>query len=176
MLHTPVAKIPEEEIPCPEGEEPQRGRPAGIRLREKPVHHFVGSTVPADRDELSLTLRVGLARNPRGIACALRLRHLNRNSARSQPLQRRTQHLAAAPAARRRIHDGQIRPQLIHSFTTAPRSTVLPNSSASACRLIFIDAVRGKSSSQITYPPTRLKSGNRRLRFKTSPSSTVSKR
>ena len=47
-----------------------------------------------------------------------------------------------------------------HNPTTAPRLAVFPISSASACRLIFMEAVRGKSFSQIRYPPTRLKSGN----------------
>src|SRR5258708_150876 len=141
MLHTPVAKIPQEGISCSQREESQRGRPAGIRLREKPVHHFVGSTVPADPHELSLTLpfppgredvprprRGAPARNPRGTPAPRGPPPPTRTPPRPHPPQPRPQHLAAPPAPRRRIHDGQIRPQLIHSFTTAPRSTVLPNS------------------------------------------------
>src|SRR5229473_2224502 len=175
MFHTLVAKIPQEGIPCSQRQKPQRRTLTQARFWKKSIHHFVGSPVPADRDELSLTLRVGLARNPRGIEGALRLGNVDRNPARSQPLQRRLQQFTAAPTACRRIHDSQIRPRLGHSPTTAPRSTVLPNSSASTCLLIFIDAVRGKSFSQITYPPTRLKSGSRRFRATISPSSELSK-
>ncbi len=51
---------------------------------------------------------ISLARNPRGIAGAARLRDIDRNTPRPQPLQRRTQHLAAPPASRRRIHNRQI--------------------------------------------------------------------
>ena len=59
-------------------------------------------------------------------------------------------------------------PAILQSETTAERSNFFPISSASTCRLIFIDAVRGKSLSQTTYPPTRLKSGRRRLRVEIS--------
>ena len=45
---------------------------------------------------------------------------------------------------------------------------------ASTCRLIFMEAVRGKSFSQIKYPPTRLKSGRRRLRAEISSSNLSS--
>ena len=51
-----------------------------------------------------------------------------------------------------------------YKATIAACSTDFPISSARTCRLIFIDAVRGKSFSHTRYPPTRLKSGRRRLR------------
>ena len=59
--------------------------------------------------------------------------------------------------------------------TIASRPTDLPISSARTCRLIFMEAVRGKSFSQIKYPPTRLKSGRRRLRAEISSSNLSSK-
>ena len=66
-------------------------------------------------------------------------------------------------------------PAILQSETTAERSNFFPISSASTWRLIFIDAVRGKSLSQTTYPPTRLKSGRRRLRVEISLMSGLSK-
>ena len=62
---------------------------------------------------------------------------------------------------------------LLYNPTTAERSTDFAISSASTCRLIFMEAVRGKSFSQTRYPPTRLKSGKRRLRNNRSSSNAA---
>src|SRR5690348_18343742 len=56
---------------------------------------------------------------------------------------------------------------------TALRSVPFRICSANSLRLIFIEAVRGKSLSQTRYPPTRLKSGKRRLRSATSSSNEL---
>ena len=109
-----------------------------------------------------------------------------------------SQQRAAPTASCRRIHDCEIGfPQsfdpmcgemgagkmparqppaeaLLYNPTTAERSTDFAISSASTCRLIFMEAVRGKSFSQTRYPPTRLKSGKRRLRDNSSSSNVLS--
>src|SRR5207244_13569049 len=75
----------------------------------------------------------------------------------SQALEGRSNQLATAPATRSRIDHGQT--AVAHSsITVLSGSRLLPISSAKIARLIFMDAVRGKSLSQSRYPPTRLKS------------------
>src|SRR5262245_26743125 len=55
-----------------------------------------------------------------------------------------------------------------HSSFTADLLTRAATCSARTLRLIFIDAVRGKSSSQSTYPLKRLKSASERFRDRRS--------
>ena len=72
------------------------------------------------------------------------------------------------------VHTSRDTAARIYNDTIADRPSDFPISSARTWRLIFIEAVRGKSLSQITYPLTRLKSGNRRLRAEISSSNLLS--
>src|SRR5207245_9223909 len=81
----------------------------------------------------------------------------------THPLQGCSDQLATAAATRSWIDHGQ-KAVAHNSITVLSGSRLLPISSAKIARLIFMDAVRGKSLSQIKYPPTRWKSGNCRLR------------
>src|ERR1700735_720339 len=176
VLHSAITEIAQKRIARPQGQESERGTIVRVRLRKKAVDQLIGSSVPAHGDKFSATARVGLTDNSRRIGCGLGFRHLDRNSASSEPLQSRNQQLTGATTTSRRIHDGQIGFLPAHNATTTPRSTVFLTSSASCCRLTFIDAVRGKSFSQMKYSPTRLKSGSPRLRFTISCNSALSKR
>src|SRR5271166_6688659 len=84
------------------------------------------------------------------------------DSARSQTIKRLGNEPATAPSAGSRIHNSEKVAPVGHSSTTAARPRVVRTSSASKLRLIFIDAVRGKSLPHNKYPPTLLKSGRRR--------------
>ena len=156
-----VGEFPQERIPRTQGKKCQGGRLAAFRLRKKTIHDLVGGAVAADRDELPVAATVGGPRQFRGLAWSPGLGDLELDPSRAQPLQRRPHQLAAASTPGRRIDHCEI--GRLHSATTAARLELLLISPASAARLIFMDAVRGKSPPQSRYPPTRLKSGRRRF-------------
>jgi len=94
---------------------------------------------------------------------------LQTNSACPQTVERRSNQFAASSSARRGLTTARKSPESItlgaHSlvlyFDYGGPVRALRISSASTIRLIFMRRA-GKSFSQITHPPTRLKSGKRR--------------
>ena len=187
-----MAEIAQEGIACAERQKPQPRSVTSESFWVEAVHHFIRSTVATDGDEVPYATPIRFTRDSLCISWTTGFGDFNFKAAGSQPIQGRSEQLAALSAARRRIHNGQVgsrhdpprwnplaaipfsdkclieptlrRTVLVQQFINASRFVVFAISSAKACRLIFIDAVRGKSFSQIRYLPTRLKSGKRRLR------------
>ena len=114
---------------------------------EQAVRDLVGSSVAAHSDKSTIAAAIIFARKLGGFAGLRGLHDFQSKAAGAQAFERRTNQLAAASAARSRIHHRH--EGVVHSFTAAARSMVLPISSARTVRLIFNDAVRGKSRSQI---------------------------
>ena len=82
-------------------------------------------------------------RKHRAFTGSARFTHFEVQARGAQPIERRRSKFAATSAAGCRIHDREI--ALVHTTTIAPRSSPVPICSASTARLIFIEAVRGKS-------------------------------
>ena len=147
----------------PRGRKARVGRGARDGLGEKSIDNLVGCAVAAYGDEVAAPLGVGITGD---------LSFVTRAAGFSD--------FYGDAAARRRSSAGATilrqRPPPAAGFTTARNVSLtvqppqwhgqrcLPISSARRFRLIFIDAVRGKSSFQIRYPPMRLKSGSFRFR------------
>src|SRR5450755_813137 len=161
MLDAAVGEFAQERIARAQRKKRQRRRLAGFGLREKTVHNLERSTVAANRDKSPVAANIGSPRQFRGFALSGGLRDFQLNSPGSQAFERGLYQLAAASATGGRIHHREIGG--FHNATTAARPALLRISSARAVRLIFMDAVRGKSSLDSRYPPTRLKSGSPRL-------------
>ena len=135
---------------------------------KKPVHYFVRGTIATDRQKTPASSSIVFTRKLYGLARLRRLDNFELQSTCTQTLERWPDQPATAPASGRWIHHRQV--SLVHSWRMDARSAVLPISSARTVRLIFKEAVRGKSLSQIKQPAMRLKSGKRRLRVLTSSS------
>lgn len=132
------------------------------RIRKKAVHNLVGSSIPTDRDKTAITTSVTRAGDFGSLAGTGGFSDVDVESARAQAFEDRSHEFAAAPTTGSGIDYCEI--SLVHSATMASRPMpTFPISSARTVRLIFMEAVRGKSRSQSKYPPTRLKSGSLRL-------------
>src|SRR5581483_5826149 len=140
-------EISEEGIAGPKRKKSQRGSCTFDGLRENAVDDFVGSPVPSDRDEFAITLLPSRLGEPGCIPRFSALFHINGHFRRPQTLQRGPNQFPALPASCRRIHDCQ--KGFAHKGSTAGRSIVFPMSSPNSFRLIFMEAVRGKSFCQI---------------------------
>src|SRR6185437_3895303 len=165
MLQPALAEIAKKGIARAQGKKAESWPLAAFRLGEESIDDLVGGAVAADRQEIALAAGVGLAGDGTGVPGAAGFRQFQFDAAGAQPAQGFVYQFAAAPPTRGPVYHCQKAPA--HKGTTAESRSgrSRPISSASAVRLIFSDAVRGKSRSHSTYPPTRLKSGRRRLRL-----------
>ena len=155
-------------MPVPSGRKAERGPALGLCLGEYAVHNLVRRSVAPNREEIPVALRIGAAGERCCLARPARLRNFEIDADPPNAIERRGCELAAASAAGRRIHDGEeasrSRPQNLRRDallgdqrgTTASRPMAFRICSANSARLIFNDAVRGKSASQTRYPLTRL--------------------
>lgn len=110
------------------------------------VDDFVRRAVPANGDEATVSSGVGVPCQLGGVAWRSALRCLQLNTGGTQAINGWSEKFATAASTRRGIDNRKI--TIDHSSTTAEeRSSFLPISSASSVRLIFIEAVRGKSLS-----------------------------
>src|ERR1700722_12553079 len=114
-------------------------------MGKKSIDDLVRRAVSADRDKLAISAGVAIPRQVRTLAWASGVDHIQFDSSRPQTFQRLGNQLATASSARSRIHHGEKSARATHSSTTAARPRILRTSSASWLRLIFMDAVRGKS-------------------------------
>src|SRR5262249_7610330 len=105
-------------------------------------------------DEFSIALLPGFSGNPRRISRPAAFSNLHSHFSGLQTLESGSNQASALTASSGRIDDSK--KSFVHRRITFDRSTVLPISSANSLRLIFMEAVRGKSLDQIMYPPTRL--------------------
>src|SRR5581483_5438414 len=157
------AEVSQKRISCAEREKSQSWWLSALRLRKQAVDDLVGSTVAADGEESSISGRIRLARQDDTFSRGMGKVRFESNTRRAQILHGRAGKLSRAPSARRRIDDCE--PILFHSGVRAESRLVrLRICWASSPRLIFSDAVRGKSRSHKREALTRLKSGRRRLR------------
>ena len=154
MVRAAIGEIAKKRIPGSQGKKPKGCASIGERSREQAIYNFKARAIAPDRDKIAKSRGVCLMRQNRGFAGGARLAHLQREPRAAQTLQSLRGQFPAAAAAGRRIHDREI--GFIHRETIAARSSCLPISSASTGRLIFMEAVRGKSWSQTKYPLMRL--------------------
>src|SRR5579863_7352544 len=164
MFNPAIAELPQERVAGSQGKKSQRRRIVRFSPRKQSVHDLIRCPITSNGNKFSITAGVGVPHQVCPLARTARFDHIELDSPRSQPIQRLCNELATPPSTRRRIHHGEERARVDHSSTTAARPRALRTSSASSVRLIFMEAVRGKSLLHNTYPPTLLKSGKRRLR------------
>ena len=123
-------------------------------LRKQAVHNFKGCAIPPNSDEAADAPLVGGSREFGCLSGGTRGGYVDLNSSRFQAIERRSQQLTAAPASRGRINNGEIVlphddwSRVLYTVTIADRCADFRISSASTWRLIFMEAVRGKSLSQ----------------------------
>jgi len=124
-------------------------------MRKESIYDLVRGAVPAPCNELPTALLVALAREPCRIARRGRVNSIHLQSGGPKLFQSFVRELSALASTRRAVHDCQ-HPPIFHNGCTALRSSTLRICSANSARLIFIEAVRGKSFSHTTYPLMRL--------------------
>src|SRR5216683_2067683 len=147
IVRPAFGEVAEERIPGPERKEPERGAPLRGSSGEKPIHDFEARAVSSDGDEIAIAFGIGAVRERGGFAGSARCAHFDGEARGPEPVERRPSELPAASTSRRWIHDREV--ALVHKATIALRSSVLPICSARTARLIFIEAVSGKSWFQI---------------------------
>ena len=100
-------KVAQERIARAERQE-SKCRPAGgLGFRKKAIDDLVGSAVAAYGEKISITLRVGFAREARGLTRAARLSDFKIDAGLTNAPKRSRCEFAAAPASGRRIDDGK---------------------------------------------------------------------
>jgi len=150
-VHALVAEIPQKGVPRPQGQKTKGAtfyRRRTICTGKNSIYDFVRGAISTNSNEVPITSGVGFAGNRDSLSGRGRFSHVDLNSGGSQPVEGRRDQLSAASPSRSRIYHCE--KLVIHNPTTAERCRRLRTSSASSVRLIFMDAVRGKSLSQIT--------------------------
>jgi len=117
----PVAEITEKRIAGTERKKSESGnlvvtawiflrrsgvvQPAFPVLRKQPINDFVGGTISTDRYKFPISMCIGLAGNPSGIACRLARGGFHRNPRGSQAIKRRADTLATPSTTGSRINN-----------------------------------------------------------------------
>ena len=108
MIQSPVAEVPQEGIPRPQGQKSQGCRLRFILLRKEAVDHLEAGPVSPYGQKAAVTAAVGFAAETGGLLGASGFHRLHRHALRPQPLQGRRGLPPAAPAAGSRIDDGEV--------------------------------------------------------------------
>src|SRR5581483_10842447 len=150
-IQTLLTEIAKKGVPRSERQKTQR-RPVVLRHRkmlaaENPVYDLIGGAVAAHGDKLAAASRVGFPSNGYAVPGRGGFFRVDLDSRGPQLIKHGAHQLTAAPAPGRRIYYREVR--VVHNSTTSDRFRRRRTSSANSERLIFMEAVRGKSLSQI---------------------------